>query len=80
MPNRSKQKLLDETAAGVFTIAATPFLPDGALDLESIDTMVDFYQAKGATGLTILGMMGEAGKLSAKESAVMIDPIEAEEA
>jgi 4-hydroxy-tetrahydrodipicolinate synthase len=70
-----KTKLLDETAAGVFTIAATPFLPDGALDIESVDTMVDFYEAKGATGLTILGMMGEAGKLSAKESAIVIDRV-----
>ena len=65
-------KLLDETAAGVFTIAATPFLPDGTLDLESIDRMVDFYEEKGATGLTILGIMGEAGKLSAEESDVVI--------
>jgi 4-hydroxy-tetrahydrodipicolinate synthase len=65
-------KLLDETAAGVFTIAATPFLPDGTLDVESIDRMVDFYAEKGATGLTILGIMGEAGKLSAEESDVVI--------
>lgn len=64
--------LLDETARGVFTIAVTPFLPDGALDLESVDRMVDFYVEKGATGLTILGIMGEAGKLSAGESAAVI--------
>jgi 4-hydroxy-tetrahydrodipicolinate synthase len=64
--------LLDETAAGVFTIAVTPFRPDGALDLESIDRMVDFYVEKGATGLTILGIMGEAGKLSADESEAVI--------
>ena len=74
---RPKQPLLDETAAGVFTIAATPFLPDGSLDPESIDTMVDFYQARGATGLTILGIMGEAGKLSAKESSIVIDRVTA---
>ena len=65
-------KLLDETAGGVFTNAAPPFLPDGTLDLESIDRMVDFYEEKGATGLTILGIMGEAGKLSAEESDVVI--------
>ncbi|WP_439140301.1 dihydrodipicolinate synthase family protein [Roseicyclus sp.] len=65
-------KLLDETAAGVFTIAATPFLPDGTLDPASIDSMVDFYEDKGATGLTILGIMGEAGKLSAEESDIVI--------
>lgn len=64
--------LLDESASGVYTIAATPFLPDGALDLESIDRMVDHYVACGATGLTILGMMGEAGKLTASESLLVI--------
>ena len=63
---------LDETAAGVFTIAVTPFLPDGAIDLNSIDRMVDFYVEKGATGLTILGIMGEAGKLSSEESRSVI--------
>ena len=64
--------MLDETAKGVFTIACTPFLPDGALDLDSIDTMVDFYLDKGATGLTILGMMGEAGKLSSDEAITVV--------
>lgn len=67
--------MLDESAKGVFTIAATPFLPDGALDIESLDTMTDFYMEKGATGLTILGIMGEAGKLSASESATVIERI-----
>ncbi len=69
--------MLDERASGVFTIAATPFLPDGALDLDSIDTMVDFYLEKGATGLTILGIMGEAGELSAKESEAVIQRVTA---
>lgn len=64
--------MIDETTSGVFTIAATPFLPDGALDLGSLDTMVDFYARTGATGLTILGIMGEAGKLSAPESETVI--------
>lgn len=67
--------MLDESAKGVFTIAATPFLQDGALDIESLDTMTDFYLEKGATGLTILGIMGEAGKLSAGESATVIERI-----
>ncbi len=67
--------MLDETANGVFTIAATPFLPDGALDMQSLDSMTDFYLEKGATGLTILGIMGEAGKLSADESAAVIERI-----
>ncbi|MER2533687.1 MAG: dihydrodipicolinate synthase family protein [Rhizobiaceae bacterium] len=53
---------------GVFVIAVTPFLEDGALDTASIDRMVDFYAEKGADGLTILGMMGEAPKLTQAES------------
>jgi len=64
--------MLDETTTGVFTIAATPFLPDGALDFDSIDRMIDAYIEKGANGLTILGMMGEAGKLSAEESVAVV--------
>ena len=64
--------MLDETAQGVFTIAVTPFLPDGAVDWDSIDRVVDFYIEKGATGLTILGMMGEAGKLTAQESVAVV--------
>lgn len=60
--------MLNETAKGVFTIAVTPFLPDGAVDFDSVDSMVDAYIERGATGLTVLGMMGEAGKLSAEES------------
>ena len=39
--------MLDETARGVFTIAATPFLPDGALDEASLDTMTNFYEERG---------------------------------
>jgi 4-hydroxy-tetrahydrodipicolinate synthase len=72
-----KPVLLDATARGVFTIAATPFLPDGSLDPEGLDRMVEFYEEKGATGLTILGMMGEAGKLSDKESRIVIDRVTA---
>jgi 4-hydroxy-tetrahydrodipicolinate synthase len=64
--------MLNETAAGVFTIAVTPFLPDGAIDFDSIDRVTDFYVEKGATGLTILGIMGEAGKLSAEESIAVV--------
>lgn len=64
--------MLTEEAKGVFTIAVTPFLPDGAIDYDSIDRMVDFYIDKGATGLTVLGMMGEAGKLSADESMAVV--------
>jgi 4-hydroxy-tetrahydrodipicolinate synthase len=67
--------MLDETAKGIFTIAATPFLPNGALDFDSLKNMVDAYIEKGATGLTILGMMGEADKLTSEESIAVIQTV-----
>ena len=67
--------MLNETAQGVFTIAVTPFEPNGAIDFNSIDTMVEAYIARGATGLTVLGMMGEAGKLTAAESLAVVERV-----
>ncbi|MBS0122690.1 dihydrodipicolinate synthase family protein [Thetidibacter halocola] len=62
--------LIHRHSDGVFIIAATPFAGDGALDLDSTDRMVDFYLDCGVTGMTILGIMGEAPKLSGEESQV----------
>ena len=61
--------LLDETAKGVYVIAATPFSADGALDLESVDRMVDFYLERGADGLTLLEIMGEPANCQRKNHA-----------
>jgi len=60
--------LLNETASGVYVIAATPFTDTGAVDEQSIDRVVEFYLEKGVAGITILGMMGEAHKLTSAES------------
>lgn len=59
---------ISETSKGVYIIAATPFTDDGELDLESTDSLTDFYLAQGVTGFTILGMMGEAPKLTETET------------
>ncbi|WP_320198886.1 dihydrodipicolinate synthase family protein [Agrobacterium sp. rho-13.3] len=60
--------LINSSTKGVFVITCTPFMEDGALDPASIERMTDFYYEKGADGLTILGMMGEAPKLTQAES------------
>lgn len=60
--------LINSQTAGVFVIACTPFTDNGSIDTASIDSMVDFYLDKGSDGLTILGMMGEAPKLTQAES------------
>jgi 4-hydroxy-tetrahydrodipicolinate synthase len=57
---------------GVFPIAPTPFLPDGRIDFESLDWLIDHYAAIGADGCTILGILGEAPKLEAAESLEIV--------
>ena len=59
-------------ASGVYAIAPTPFAPDGDVDFASIDSMMDFYLRCGVTGLTVLGVMGEAPKLEASESVDIV--------
>lgn len=63
---------LDEQASGVYLITVTPFTESGALDLASTDRMVEFCLDKGVAGLTVLGIMGEAPKLTAEESRTFV--------
>lgn len=67
--------LLDYTAKGVYAIAVTPFNPDGLVDFDSVDTMTDFYLRCGVTGLTILGIMGEAPKLDPAEALAISNQV-----
>lgn len=63
---------LTSEARGVFAIAPTPFGEDGAIDFDSIGRLVDFYEAAGVDGLTLLGQLGEAPKLSHEESVDIV--------
>lgn len=64
---------LTEEAKGVYVIAVTPFTDEGALDLDSVDSMVDFYEAAGVSGITVLGQLGEAPKLTSAESSLVVE-------
>jgi 4-hydroxy-tetrahydrodipicolinate synthase len=66
---------LDASARGVYLITVTPFTDTGALDLASTDRMVDFCLEQGVTGLTVLGIMGEATKLTAQESRTYVKQV-----
>lgn len=68
-------KLLDESAKGVYIISATPFTDTGELDLDSTDRLIDFYLENGVDGITILGVMGEAHKLSPTESVAFAERV-----
>ena len=57
---------------GVHTIMPTPFTPTGDLDLHSLDTLTRFLIDLGVDGLVVLGVMGEAPKLSTQEQQQVI--------
>ena len=59
-------------AQGVYAIATTPFLDNGEVDFNSVDKLSDYYLECGSTGITILGVMGEAPKLNLDEQKKLI--------
>ncbi len=67
--------LIDATVRGVFTISVTPFTDDGSLHLQGVGRLMDFYLSHGVTGVTVLGMMGEAPKLSAVEARTFVEAV-----
>lgn len=52
---------------GVYNILTTPFLPNGALDEASLRRLTDAVIAAEIDGLTVLGVAGEAQKLTDAE-------------
>ncbi|HUG62027.1 MAG TPA: dihydrodipicolinate synthase family protein [Methylomirabilota bacterium] len=66
-------ELISETTRGVYIISPTPFTDDGRLDLRSMDSLIDFYIDKRVTGMTILGVLGEASKLTPEEAKSVLD-------
>jgi 4-hydroxy-tetrahydrodipicolinate synthase len=60
---------------GVWNIVPTPFLRDGGLDTGSLPGLVAFVAATGVDGLTILGVLGEAGRLGDDERRAVIDGV-----
>jgi len=64
--------LITPQTNGVYVIAVTPFTETGDIDYASLDSVIDFYFDKGADGLAVLGIMGEAPKLTQEESIAVI--------
>jgi 4-hydroxy-tetrahydrodipicolinate synthase len=67
-----RENLLDYQAAGVFPIAITPFAESGSVDFVSLNRLTDFFLACGVPGITYLGVLGEASKLSGPESMQIV--------
>ena len=68
---------MGETGAlrGVWNIVPTPFLPDGAVDAASLPGLVAFVRDTGVDGMTILGVLGEAGRLGDAERTLVLETV-----
>jgi 4-hydroxy-tetrahydrodipicolinate synthase len=63
---------------GVHTVLATPFRADEALDEASLDSLVEYAVAAGVRGILVLGVLGEADRLSdAERERVALRAVEA---
>lgn len=62
-----------QSLRGTYPIVPTPFQENGELDLESIGSLARFMAARGVSGLAILGVMGEAQKLTDAERRQVIE-------
>ena len=59
--------------SGIFHIMATPFTDAGDLDTAGLPRLVEAALATGVTGLTILGIAGEAHRLTDEERRRVVD-------
>src|SRR5262245_7208492 len=68
---------MPDQIVGVFNIMATPFDPgaENRIDVPSLRRLVKFQIDKGAYGLTILGVLGEAAKLTVDERKGVVDTV-----
>lgn len=73
-PVAAKEEIMSNALSetrGLHVVAQTPFLDDGSVDYASIDTLSAFYYGHGARGLTVLGVSGEAQKLTVDETVAV---------
>jgi len=68
-----KAKALTRDLGGVFVIAPSPFREDDEIDWDSIGMMADYLCDIGVDGVTILGIAGEAGKMTETEAVAFVE-------
>ncbi|MGC5006611.1 dihydrodipicolinate synthase family protein [Streptomyces sp. DT203] len=68
--------MVDNLSSGVWGVVATPFL-GSALEVDgtSLSRLVKHYEGIGVTGLTVLGVFGEAARLSAEERRRVLEVV-----
>ena len=58
--------------SGVYNIMPTPFNEDETIDLQSLKSVTEFMLTSGVHGITVLGVLGEAHKLTDAERDVVL--------
>lgn len=66
---------MSHTVHGLVPILATPFQPDGSLDLPSLRRLVDFELASGVDGVAVFGMASEGFTLTAAERDTILGEV-----
>ena len=66
---------MPHTVHGLVPILATPFGPDGALDLPSLRRLTEFQLASGVTGVAVFGMASEGFALTTEERTRILDTV-----
>ena len=61
--------------SGIYHVLATPFREDGALDIAGLPHLVESALATGITGFTILGIAGEAHRLTDEERRRVVESV-----
>lgn len=62
----------DSTIQGLVPILATPFQPDGQLDLPSLRRLVEFQLESGVDGVAVFGMASEAFALTREDRQAVL--------
>lgn len=76
MPHPSAPKNRESLPAGVWGVVATPFQGSTLdVDLDSLAELVEHYENIGATGLTVLGVFGEAAALTPQERRDVLETV-----
>ena len=65
-------------ARGLIPVLATPFHPDGTLDLDSLRRLLQFQLAAGVDGVAVFGFASEGFALTSAERAAILDTVTAE--
>ena len=58
---------------GVYTVVATPFTEDGAIDFDAFGNNLDYFADKGGHGVIVAGTLGEYSAMTVEERKKLVE-------